>query len=175
MTALTVFVSSAATYPAWGRPPGDGTGGPPAWRMKDGRHGHEPQRKGAWLQRLTDELDLDDDTRASVRAVIEAGRERTGDARKELKAARVQMHGLLQADQPDEAEVLAQVERIGTLRTALHKQRMQTMLRVHALLSPEQRAILLEMFKKRRGPGKRGPRHSAGWRGEHEPQPETTP
>lgn len=143
--------------------------------MKDEPHGHEPHRKGAWLQRLTDKLDLDDDTRTSVRAVIDAGRERTRDARKELKAARVQMHGLLQADQPDEAEVLAQVERIGTLRTALHKQRMQTMLRVRALLNPEQRATLLEMFKKRRGSGKRGPRRGAGWRGEHEPQPETTP
>ena len=143
--------------------------------MKDGPHGHEPHRKGAWLQRLTNKLDLDDDTRASVLAVIEAGRERTRDARKELKAAHVQMHGLLQADQSDEAEVLAQVERIGTLRTALNKQRMQTMLRVRALLSPEQRAALLEMFKKRKGPGKRGPRHDAGWRGEHEPQPETTP
>ena len=143
--------------------------------MKDGPHGHKPHRKGAWLQRLTDKLDLDDDTRASVRAVIDAGRERTRDARKELKAVRVQMHGLLQANQPDEAEVLAQVERIGTLRTALHKQRMQTMLRVRALLSTEQRATLLEMFKKRRGPGKRGPRHGADRRGKYEPQPETTP
>ena len=143
--------------------------------MKDEPPGHKPHRKGAWLQRLTDKLDLDDDTRASVRAVIDAGRERTRDVRKELKAARVQMHGLLQANQPDEAEVLAQVERIGTLRTALHKQRMQTMLRVRALLSPEQRATLLEMFKKRRVPGKRGPRHGADRRGKYEPQPETTP
>ena len=134
--------------------------------MKDGPYGHKPYRKGAWLQHLTDKLDLDDDTRANVRALIDARREQTRDARKELKAAHTQMHGLLQADQPDEAEVLAQVERIGTLRTALHKQRMQTLLRVRALLSPEQRATLLEMFKKRRGFGKRGPR-----RGEHEPQP----
>ena len=121
------------------------------------------------MQDLTDKLDLDDATRASVRALIDARRERTRDARKELKTAHTQMHGLLQADQPDEAEVLAQVERIGALRTALHKQRMQTMLRVRALLSPEQRATLLEMFKKRRG--KRGLRRGADWRGEHEPQP----
>lgn len=123
--------------------------------MKDGPQGHKPHRRGAWLRHLTDKLDLDDDTRASVRALIDAGRERTRDARKELQAARTQIHGLLQADQPDEAEVLAQVERIGALRTALHKQRMQTMLRVRALLNPEQRATLLEMFEKRRG--KRGP------------------
>lgn len=107
------------------------------------------------MRHLTDKLDLDDDTRTSVRALIDARRERTRDARKELKAAHTQMYEMLQADQPDEAQVLAQVERIGALRTALHKQRMQTMLRVRALLSPEQRATLLEMFEKRRG--KRGP------------------
>lgn len=123
--------------------------------MKDGPQGHQPHRRGAWLQHLTDKLDLDDDTRTSVRALIDARRERTRDARKELKAAHTQMYEMLQADQPDEAQVLAQVERIGALRTALHKQRMQTILRVRALLSPEQRATLLEMFKKRRG--KRGP------------------
>ena len=123
--------------------------------MNDGPQGHQPHRRGAWLRHLTDKMDLDDDTQASVRALIDAGRERTRDARKELQAARTQMHGLLQADQPDEAQVLAQVERIGALRTALHKQRMQTILRVRALLNPEQRATLLEMFEKRRG--KRGP------------------
>ena len=121
------------------------------------------------MQHLTDKLDLDDDTRASVRGLIDARRERTRDMRKELQAAHTQMHEMLQADQPDETQVLAQVERIGALRTALHKQRMQTILRVRALLSPEQRATLLEMFKKRRG--KRGPRRGADWRGEHEPRP----
>lgn len=121
------------------------------------------------MRHLTDRLDLDDDTRVSVRALIDAGRERTRDGRKELQTARTQMYGLLQADQPDEAAVLAQVERIGAIRTALHKQRMQTMLRVRALLSPEQRTTLLEMFKKRRG--RHGP-----WRGRDrsdEPAPQS--
>ncbi len=137
--------------------------------MKDGPQGDKPHRRGAWLRHLTDKLDLDDDTRASVRALIDARRERTRDARKELKDAHTQMHKMLQADQPDETEVLAQVERIGAFRTALHKQRMQTLLRVRALLSPEQRSTLLEMFKKRRG--RRGP-----WRGRDrsdEPAPQS--
>ena len=115
---------------------------------------HAPH--GLRLERLVEELGLDAQTLAQVDAIIDASREKKRTLRRQLREARKQMRSLLEAEEPQEAELLEQTDRIGGLRTELRKEQLKTMLRVRALLSPEQRAKLLERFNK-------GTRH--GWRG----------
>ena len=56
---------------------------------------------------------------------------------------------MLQPDQPDEGQVLAQSEVIGGLVTEQRKQALHTWLTVRTLLTPEQRASLREAMRSR--------------------------
>ncbi len=129
--------------PVWARPPG-------------GR----PPHRGVPLEHLIEELGLDDETLAQADAVIDASRTEE----RSLREADRFMRTLLEQEEPDEDAVMTQVESIGGLRTNLRKEQLRTMLRVRALLTPEQRIRLLQRLKDRprRGPGGRG-----GRRGRH--------
>ena len=111
---------------------------------------------GPRLERLVEELGLDERTLAQVDAVIDASRAKERTLRRQLREAGKQMRGLLEEEEPRETDLLEQVEVIGSLRTALRKEQLKTMLRVRALLSLEQRAKLLEQFKKSPRRGHRG-------------------
>ena len=141
MAAFTLCEWSGWTADGWARPPD-----PPVRHAPHGPH----------LERLVEELGLDTQTLAQVDAIIDASRGKKRTLRRQLREARKQMHSLLKAEEPQEAELLKQADHIGSLRTELRKEQLKTMLRVRALLSPEQRAKLLERLNK-------GPRR--GWRG----------
>ena len=115
---------------------------------------------GLRLERLVEELGLDAQTLAQVDAIIDASRDKKRTLRRQLREARKQMRSLLEAEEPQEAELLEQADRIGGLRTEFRKEQLKTMLRVRALLSPEQRAKLLERLNK-------GPRHGRRGFGRH--------
>ncbi len=120
---------------------------------------HAPH--GLRLERLVEELGLDAQTLVQVDAIIDASRDKKRTLRRQLREARKQMRSLLEAEEPQEAELLEQADRIGGLRTELRKEQLKTMLRVRALLSPEQRARLLERLNK-------GPRHGRRGFGRHQ-------
>ncbi len=136
---VTVFTLGASG--GWAQPLG-----PPV--------GHGPL--GPRLERLIKELGLDAATLAQVDAIIDASRLKTRPLRRQVREARHHMRRLLEAAAPEEAAVLEHVERIGSLQTALRKEQLKTMLRVRALLSPEQRATLLERLNQKRRHGRHG-------------------
>lgn len=111
---------------------------------------------GSRLERLIEELGLDTQTLAQVDALIDASRDKKRTLRRQLREARKHMRSLLEAEEPQETELLEQADRIGGLRTELRKEQLKTMLRVRALLSPEQRAKLLERLNKGPRRGRRG-------------------
>ncbi len=115
---------------------------------------HAPH--GLRLERLVEELGLDAQTLAQVDAIIDASRDKKRTLRRQLREVRKQMRSLLEAEEPQEAELLEQADRIGSLRTELRKEQLKTMLRVRALLSPGQRAKLLERLNKGPRRGRRG-------------------
>ena len=99
------------------------------------------------LERHAERLQLDDATRAQIRALAEAGREKSAPQRETLRRLRDEMHALLTTDAPAEAVVLAKAEEIGRAETALHKERLRTMLSIRALLTPEQRKELVRIHE----------------------------
>ena len=123
---------------------------------------------GPRLEHLIEELGLDAATLAQADAIIDASRANERTLRRQLREANTQMRGLLETDNPEEAELLQQVDIIGHLRTELRKEQLKTMLRVRALLSPEQRTMLLDQLNKKPRRGRRrhgrhdGPRHGEG-------------
>ncbi len=115
-----------------------------------GRHGHRGPPLGEVLERHAAELGLDEAAVGRIRAIEETSRPERDALREELHGLRTDLHALLEADAPDEAAVMAQVEEIGAVKTELQKHRVRTLLAVRAELTPEQRAKLVELREARR-------------------------
>jgi Spy/CpxP family protein refolding chaperone len=113
---------------------------------------HGPPHE-ARLEHLVEAIGLDEKTLTEVYKIIDASKAEHRELRRKLREAHDHMRSLLEQDKPDEATVMAQADVIGGLETEARKQRLQTMLQVHALLTPEQRTKLLELLRTRRPRG----------------------
>jgi Spy/CpxP family protein refolding chaperone len=106
-------------------------------------------RPGGGPDRFTAEhaaqLGLDDPTREAIDQIVDESRMRAREIRGELRGLHQEMHELLSQKTPDEAAVMLQAEAIGQAETELHKHRLETLIRIRALLTDEQRAELIEI------------------------------
>ena len=115
----------------------------------EGHHGPDFQAYAA-------ELGIDDSTLAEIKTLRRAARDESLDIRFQLKKARNVLHDLLDADHPDERQIMQQAEELGRIKTEMRKVRLRTMLKIHALLSPEQRTRFKQIRREKRRDGKRG-------------------
>ena len=154
--ALFVLALSLCAGAALAEPPHDGGDRPGIERI---------------LERHAERLQLDDATRAQIRALAEAGRAKSAPQREALRLLHDEMHALLSSDAPALDAVLAKADEIGRAETQLKKERLRTMLAIRGLLTPEQRRELVrihEEFRERcRESGGRGP---GCWRDRGEPE-----
>ena len=106
-------------------------------------------RPGGGPDRFTAEhaaqLGLDDQTREAIDQIVDESRKRARELRGERRLLLQEMHDLLSEKTPDEAAVMQQAEAIGQAETELHKHRLETLIRIRALLTDEQRAELIEI------------------------------
>jgi len=148
--AVLALPIAAAARPPGGPPPGGGPGGGPPGAMSENR-----------LERLVEELGLDKATLAAVDELLDASRIRGRKLHRDLREAHDRMRGLLDASSPDEVAIFAQIDVISGLQGKLEKNRLGTLIRVRALLSPEARGRLLEAMKRRPPPRHRPEGESA--------------
>jgi Spy/CpxP family protein refolding chaperone len=94
------------------------------------------------LERRVEGLGLDAETSQAVYAVLDAARQEGRGLRTQLHQQHEALRALLEQDTPDEAAVLAQVDKLGALQTEERKQEMRAFLKVRSLLTPEQRQAL---------------------------------
>jgi Spy/CpxP family protein refolding chaperone len=126
--------------------------------FREGSHGMRhrgPPPIDAVMERHADELGLDEATRAAIQEIAARSRLVEEPIREELQELHEGMRSLLDADSPNLDDVMQWAERSGSAQTELKKQRLRTMLEVRALLSPEQRQKLVEIFEERKGRRKR--------------------
>jgi Spy/CpxP family protein refolding chaperone len=139
----SLFLAGAAPgQPFHGPPPGPG--GPPFGG---------PPGPGGFIEEYAERLGFDDETRAAVRAIVEASHADAAELREEHHEARLALQELLFQDAPDEAIVLGQAERLGRIETEMMQHRLRTMLRIHGLLSPKQREELMAIRRERHAEG----------------------
>jgi Spy/CpxP family protein refolding chaperone len=124
--------------------------GPPERAMSD-----------RFLERHAAELGLDEPTLEHARELLDASRERGEPLEEELRAAHDRMRDLLHADPPDEAAVMEQADAIAAVELTLRKERLSTMMALHALLTPEQRESLRALHEG-------GPHHHGPWKRFHD-------
>lgn len=128
--ALPMLAALSLAAAAQARP-----GGQPEGHGGRGRHGGPGLEQ---LERKVENLDLTDEKRKAIYAVIDEARGTQRDSRREIRAAHERMRELLSQEAPQEKDVLALADSIGTLETKAAKEKLRSMLRIRGMVSAEQ-------------------------------------
>ena len=121
--------------------------GPSLFRMRMmGGMGHGPMMwfhgrgMGQWWKNpeIAQRIGLTDQQTQRLDKIALDGRLKMIDLRADLEKEQVILGPMLQVYHPDEAQVLAQVDKVSQARAALEKQRVETMLATRNVLSEEQ-------------------------------------
>jgi Spy/CpxP family protein refolding chaperone len=118
----------------------------------DARPRHPPAEH---VKRHAAQLGLDAAAQAALEEIVAESEAQERALRGEMRAARKQMRALLSGPELDRAAVAAQADALDALHARSHRRRLDTVLRIHELLTPEQRAALVEIRERDR-PWKRG-------------------
>ncbi len=140
-----LLIASLAAPPASAEPPK--RGGPPILAL-----------------RYAERLGLDADTQAKLREIVSESRARNRGLEEKLHAARDELVAQLESTAPDEAAVMAHADAASAIEGEIYRNRLQAILDIRKLLTPEQREELVRLASER--PGRdgrhRSPNHLRG-------------
>jgi periplasmic protein CpxP/Spy len=111
-----------------------------SWGDHDGHRMHDQRHHGRHWMRLLRGLDLTDEQKANARDIIIAAHKQAILMRAELQVAQLELQERLVQDDVDRAAVDQHLDQLGQLRQKLMRHRVDTRLKLHAMLTPEQRA-----------------------------------
>jgi Spy/CpxP family protein refolding chaperone len=109
------------------------TGGPMERSFRGGEHGR-------WWDnpRLAQQIGLTDDQKKRMDDIFQQHRLQLIDLNAALEKDEVLLHPLLEADQPDEAKVLSQIDAIAQARAELEKANARMLFGIRKVLTPDQ-------------------------------------
>lgn len=142
VAALPIGLAILASANAALAQPPRGPGGPPP---------REPPPIHQVLERHAARLGIDAESQARISEIAETSRARQEAFQEELRALHERMRTLLDRETPDESAVVAGAEEIGRVENEAYKDRLLSMLRIRALLTPAQRAELVAIRQEERG------------------------
>jgi len=155
--------------------PGMGQGGPGMMGPGFGEHQPPMERafgfagaQGQWWNRpkIVAQLKLTDDQRKAMDGILQAHRMKLIDLRADLERAEVSLQPLISADEPNQAALQGQIDKIVQARAALEKANALFLLDIRMKLTPDQWKQLKMIHENRemRGEGR------GGWgQGGHQP------
>lgn len=133
IAALLTAGMAVAQGPGVG--PGFGDNRPPMERMlgPHGQHGH-------WWNNpnMVEKLKLTDDQRKAMDAILLAHREKLIDLRANLQKSELVLDPMMRDDQPNEANILAQIDKVAQARADLEKANARFLLALRSKLTPDQ-------------------------------------
>jgi protein CpxP len=143
-----------------GMGPGMGQHRPPMERAFGGAGGQ------FWNNpRIAAELKLTDDQRKAMDGILQEHRMKLVDLEASLKKAELGMEPLMKADAPDQAAILAQIDKVAQARAELEKANARFLLALRGKLTPDQWKQLQAMGENHMDPGRDGDRgqQRGGW------------
>ncbi|MGH9808052.1 MAG: Spy/CpxP family protein refolding chaperone [Terriglobia bacterium] len=159
-------------------PPGaDGTPPPPP-RLGPGRGG--PGRNtdmARWWSnpQLAESIGINSDQKKKLEDLFQQHRLSRIDLTAALEKAQVTMEPLMAADQPNEAQIVAQIDRVAQARAAVEKDEVRLQIGIRQVLTADQWKKLQEQRPEPRGPngpgGRSGPDGPGGRGGRGGPPP----
>jgi Spy/CpxP family protein refolding chaperone len=87
---------------------------------------------------LVEKLKLTDEQRKSMDAILLEHREKLIDMRAAVEKGELELEPLMRDDQPNEAKILAQIDKVAQARAELEKANARFLLAIRGKLSPEQ-------------------------------------
>ena len=135
MSAITVFGQTPGQGPSGDGPPGMGPHRPPMERALGMRGDH-----GRWWneQQAIDKLKLTETQRKAMDDIYQQHRLTLVDLHASLEKQELAMEPLMKADQPDEGQILSQIDRVAQARAELEKANARMLLGIRKQLTPEQ-------------------------------------
>jgi periplasmic protein CpxP/Spy len=165
--------------PGGGLDGGRGFGGPPGGGPPMERTFHDGQF-GRWWEnpKIAQAIGLTDDQKKKMDDIFQQHRLHLIDLKANLEKAEVEMHPLIEADQPDESQVLAQIDKVAQARAELEKADARMLFDVRKTLSADQWQKLKALHAEHREDmmrhdGSRGPGGPTSW--QHRPAPPIGP
>ena len=128
--------------------------GPPPGGMPP-QHGGPP---GQWWQNpeIAKLLALTAEQTSAIDGVLQQNRQRLFELSTAVQREDFAMEGLMNADQPDEGKILAQVDKLASARAELEKANARMLLAMRRVLTTEQWRKL-QAFQQAHPPQRRGP------------------
>jgi len=148
---MGTFAGCILLAAAWGQggPGPQGKGGPFQPGPRPGGPGpqwNDPQ--------LAQRLGISAEQRSKVEALMQEHRLKRIDLNAALQKAQVTLEPLVNAEQPDETKILAQMDRVAQAQAELQKDEMRQQLEIRRVLTPEQwRRLQQERQEGPRPPG----------------------
>jgi periplasmic protein CpxP/Spy len=137
MLSGTAFAQAPAAAPAQGPGSGPGFGDhrPPFERAMGGMGEH-----GRWWnnQKAIDRLKLTDTQRKAMDDTLQQHRETLIDLHAGLERAELELEPMMKEDQPNESQILAQIDKVAQARAELEKANARFLLAIRSKLTPEQ-------------------------------------
>lgn len=120
--------------------------------------------------RLGEQLNLSDEQKDKISGALVETRKKNIDVEAKQKLGRIELHELLTADAPDQKKIDAQISVLSQLHETIMRTRIESLLSIQKILTPEQRKKarelrLFERFHAGPGPGMPGPMGCCGGMG----------
>ncbi len=110
------------------------------------------------IDRVASKLSLDEATVTQLKDRVYAAEKEGIGLKAQLEEARLELRRALDSAEPQRDVVMAKIDEVGRLHTAVRKHKTGLMLDLRAMLTPAQRAELKELMQKRRKRWKKGKR-----------------
>jgi protein CpxP len=135
LLAGTAFAQAPGVGQGGGQGMGFGEHRPPCERAMGAQGEH-----GRWWNnpKVVDRLKLTDTQRKAMDDTLQQHRETLVDLRGTLQKAELELEPLMKADQPNESQVLGQIDRVAQARAELEKANARFLLAIRSKLTPEQ-------------------------------------
>ncbi|MDH5678921.1 MAG: periplasmic heavy metal sensor [Nitrospinota bacterium] len=135
MRKILLAALAAAMIPAMAFAQG-GPGGGPGGPAGNGMRGHGGgDREG----RMATALDLTDEQAEKVRQIHSAKRKDLIDVQASIQKAMIDLTDELQKDKPNQATIDSSIEKIVVLKSKMERSKLQSMVEVSSILTPEQK------------------------------------
>jgi len=133
MLATAAFAQSPDAAGGMGPGAGFGDHRPPFERAMGGDHGR-------WWDnpKVVDKLKLTDTQRKAMDDTLQQHRETLVDLHGTLEKAELELEPMMKQDQPNESQILAQIDKVAQARAELEKANARFLLAIRSKLTPEQ-------------------------------------
>ena len=111
--------------------------------------GRRGGRRGGGMQQLLQQLNLTPDQQQRIQSIMQASRSEKEGLRQQMQQAKQQLRSLASGN-ASESQLRQQYQRVQSVQQQMSNHRFETMLKIRAELTPEQRAQMAQLMEQQK-------------------------